>query len=56
MAHFCEPVGCSAFDLGSRRRNGYGSQGLSDHAGESGPWTGEGGKKKEENIGFFHIK
>lgn len=51
MAHPYEPKGCSGFGLRSRRRNGYGSQGLSDHAGESGPLTCEGGNKNEQNAG-----
>ena len=47
MAHPCEPAGCSGFGLGSRRRSGYEQQGLSDHAGGSGPWTSGGRATKE---------
>lgn len=50
MAHPCVLAGCSAFGLGSRRRNGYGPQGLSIHAEESGPWTNEGGEKKQNKV------
>lgn len=50
MAHLCEPTGCVGFGLESRRRNGYGSQGLSDHAAESGPWTSECKRQQKYQV------
>lgn len=48
MARLCEPTDCSGFGLGSRKRIDCGSQGPSGHAGESGPWTGEGENKRQQ--------
>lgn len=46
LAHLCEQEDCSASDSRSRRRYGCEPQVLSDHAGESGPWSnGRTGKK-----------
>lgn len=58
MAHLSGPMGCSGLGLGSRRRNGYVSQGLSDHLAESGPWPcgckKEGQQRYQVNEKKYH--
>lgn len=56
MSHLCVLTGYSGCGLGTRKRNGYGPRGLSDHAAESGPSTSRSRVRRQRKVQMVSTK